>query len=153
MFCVIVACCLRTLEDDCGEYLRPSLHVSNNQKDQWLLNKIYTSSDENVFRSTKYDTVFSVRLLRWCNNHPHLPYTTLESPKMKEVLSRVFWTTWLSSFTIEFALMFSKMSHGVLGVLRTDLALDKVQLQMGSYISSYFLSVRCFEQYELSWRE
>ena len=69
---------------------------------------------------------------------------------MKEVLSRVFWTTWLSSFTIEFALMFSKMSHGVLGVLRTDLALDKVQLQMGSYISSYFLSVRCFEQYELS---
>ena len=69
---------------------------------------------------------------------------------MKEVLSRVFWTTWLSSFTIEFALMFSKMSHGVLGVLRTDLALDKVQLQMGSYSSSYFLSVRCFEQYELS---
>ena len=128
MFCVIVACCLRTLEDDCGEYLRPSLHVSNNQKDQWLLNKIYTSSDENVFRSTKYDTVFSVRLLRWwCNNHPHLPFTTLESPKMKEVLTRVFWTTWLSSFTIEFALMFSKMSHGVLGVLRTDLALDKVQ--------------------------
>ena len=61
---------------------------------------------------------------------------------MKEVLSRVFWTTWLSSFTIEFALMFSKMSHGVLGVLRTDLALDKVQLQMGSNISSYFLSVR-----------
>ena len=46
---------------------------------------------------------------------------------MKELLSRVFWTTWLSSFTIEFALMFSKMSHGVLGVLRTDLALDKVQ--------------------------
>ena len=45
---------------------------------------------------------------------------------MKEVLTRVFWTTWLSSFTIEFALMFSKMSHGVLGVLRTDLALDKV---------------------------
>ena len=51
---------------------------------------------------------------------------------MKEVLTRVFWTTWLSSFTIEFALMFSKMSHGVLGVLRTDLALDKVYRYSGS---------------------
>ena len=51
---------------------------------------------------------------------------------MKEVLTRVFWTTWLSSFTIEFALMFSKMSHGVLGVLRTDLALDKVCRYSGS---------------------
>ena len=54
---------------------------------------------------------------------------------MKEVLSRVFWTTWLSSFTIEFALMFSKMSHGVLGVLRTDLALDKVLIP-NSYLTA-----------------
>ena len=52
--------------------------------------------------------------------------------KMKELMTRVFWTTWVSSFTIEFALMFSKMSHGVLGVLRTDLALDKVNRYSGS---------------------
>ena len=45
---------------------------------------------------------------------------------MAEFLTAVFWTSWLSSFTIEFAVLFSKMSHGVLGVLRTDLALDKV---------------------------
>ena len=45
---------------------------------------------------------------------------------MHEFLTAVFWTSWLSSFTIEFAVLFSKMSHGVLGVLRTDLALDKV---------------------------
>ena len=44
----------------------------------------------------------------------------------------MFWTTWLSSFTIEFAVMFSKMSHGVLGVLQTELALAKVcQLELG----------------------
>ena len=42
--------------------------------------------------------------------------------------SSTFWTTWISSFTIEFAVMFSKMSHGVLGVLRTDMALSKVCL-------------------------
>ena len=35
---------------------------------------------------------------------------------------------WVSSFTIEIAVMLSKMSHGVLGVLRTDLALSKVCL-------------------------
>ena len=46
---------------------------------------------------------------------------------MAEFLTAVFWTSWLSSFTIEFAVLFSKMSHGVLGVLRTDLALDKVR--------------------------
>ena len=40
--------------------------------------------------------------------------------------SLLFWRNWVSSFTIEFAVLFSKMSHGVLGVLRTDLALDKV---------------------------
>ena len=45
---------------------------------------------------------------------------------MAEFLTAVFWTSWLSSFTIEFAVLFSKMSHGVLWVLRTDLALDKV---------------------------
>ena len=33
---------------------------------------------------------------------------------------------WVSSFTIEIAVMLSKMSHGVLGVLRTDLALSRV---------------------------
>ena len=48
---------------------------------------------------------------------------------MHEFLTAVFWTSWLSSFTIEFAVLFSKMSHGVLGVLRTDLALDKVGCQ------------------------
>ena len=42
--------------------------------------------------------------------------------------SSSFWLTWISSFTIEFAVMFSKMSHGVLGVLRTDMALSKVCL-------------------------
>ena len=35
---------------------------------------------------------------------------------------------WVSTFTIEIAVMLSKMSHGVLGVLRTDLALAKVCL-------------------------
>ena len=35
---------------------------------------------------------------------------------------------WVSTFTIEIAVMLSKMSHGVLGVLRTDLALSKVCL-------------------------
>ena len=44
----------------------------------------------------------------------------------EELLSPLFWTTWLSSFTIEFAVMFSKMSHGVVGVLRTELAIAKV---------------------------
>ena len=34
----------------------------------------------------------------------------------------------MSSFTIELALMLSRMSHGVVGVLRTDLALSKVCL-------------------------
>ena len=50
----------------------------------------------------------------------------------EEILSPLFWTTWLSSFTIEFAVMFSKMSHGVVGVLRTELALAKVcQVELG----------------------
>ena len=44
----------------------------------------------------------------------------------EELLSPLFWATWLSSFTIEFAVMFSKMSHGVVGVLRTELAIAKV---------------------------
>ena len=44
----------------------------------------------------------------------------------EELTSKLFWTTWLSSFTIEFAVMFSKMSHGVVGVLRTELAIAKV---------------------------
>jgi len=39
----------------------------------------------------------------------------------EELGSKLFWTTWLSTFTIEFAVMFSKMSHGVVGVLRTEL--------------------------------
>ena len=50
--------------------------------------------------------------------------TTLQCP----CTASTFWTTWISSFTIEFAVMFSKMSHGVLGVLRTDMALSKVCL-------------------------
>lgn len=38
----------------------------------------------------------------------------------------------MSSLTIEFAVMFSKMSHGVVGVLSTELALAKVcQLELG----------------------
>ena len=36
----------------------------------------------------------------------------------EEVATKLFWSTWFSSFTIEFAVMFSKMSHGVVGVLR-----------------------------------
>ena len=44
----------------------------------------------------------------------------------------MFWVSWLSSFTIELAVMFSKMSHGVVGVLQTELALAKVcQLELG----------------------
>ena len=35
---------------------------------------------------------------------------------------------WVSTFTIEIGVMLSKMSHGVLGVLRTDLAISKVCL-------------------------
>ena len=50
----------------------------------------------------------------------------------EELCSSVFWTSWLSSFTIEFAVMFSKMSHGVVGVLSTELALAKVcQVELG----------------------
>ena len=46
--------------------------------------------------------------------------------------SLLFWRNWLSSFTIEFAVMFSKMSHGVVGVLTTELALAKVcQVELG----------------------
>ena len=45
---------------------------------------------------------------------------------LEELTTKLFWTTWLSSFTIEFAVMFSKMSHGVVGVLRTELAIAKV---------------------------
>ena len=45
-----------------------------------------------------------------------------------DLFSKVFWVTWFSSFTIEFAVMFSKMSHGVLGVLKTDLAISKICL-------------------------
>ena len=44
----------------------------------------------------------------------------------EELCTKLFWTTWLSSFTIELAVMFSKMSHGVVGVLRTELAIAKV---------------------------
>ena len=48
----------------------------------------------------------------------------------------MFWSSWLSSFTIELAVMFSKMSHGVVGVLRTELALAKVcQLELGHNVS------------------
>ena len=47
---------------------------------------------------------------------------------MREILTKLFWVTWVSTFTIEFAVVFSKMSHGVLGVLKTDLALAKVCL-------------------------
>ena len=43
-----------------------------------------------------------------------------------EWFSLLFWRNWVSSFTIEFAVMFSKMSHGVVGVLRTELAIAKV---------------------------
>ena len=46
--------------------------------------------------------------------------------------SLLFWRNWVSSFTIEFAVMFSKMSHGVVGVLTTELALAKVcQVELG----------------------
>ena len=47
---------------------------------------------------------------------------------MHEFFTKLFWISWFSSFTIEFAVMFSKMSHGVSGVLRTDMALAKVCL-------------------------
>ena len=47
---------------------------------------------------------------------------------MRELFTKLFWVTWVSTFTIEFAVVFSKMSHGVLGVLKTDLALAKVCL-------------------------
>ena len=47
---------------------------------------------------------------------------------MREFFTKLFWVTWVSTFTIEFAVVFSKMSHGVLGVLKTDLALAKVCL-------------------------
>ena len=44
------------------------------------------------------------------------------------LFSKVFWVGWFSTFTIEFAVMFSKMSHGVLGVLKTDLTISKICL-------------------------
>ena len=47
------------------------------------------------------------------------------SAMFEEVVTMVFWSSWFSSFTIELAVMFSKLSHGVVGVLRTDLALAK----------------------------
>jgi len=41
----------------------------------------------------------------------------------------VFWLSWFSSITIEPAIMLSKLSHGVSGVLRTDLAMSKICFQ------------------------
>ena len=67
---------------------------------------------------------------------------------MKEFLTRVFWVTWISSFTLEFAAMFSKMSHGVLGVLRTDLAMAKVCLVELQYNETVCSNMTHFHEVE-----
>lgn len=67
---------------------------------------------------------------------------------MKEFITRVFWVTWISSFTLEFAAMFSKMSHGVLGVLRTDLAMAKVCLVELQYNETVCSNMTHFHEVE-----
>ena len=50
----------------------------------------------------------------------------------KELCSSVFWTDWMSSFNIEFAVMLFTMSHKVVGVSSTELVRAKVcQVELG----------------------
>ena len=66
------------------------------------------------------------------------------------VFSKVFWVIWFSSFTIEFAVMFSKMSHGVLGVLKTDLAISKICLNELNQTSSVCDSLKDYKEVQTS---
>ena len=66
------------------------------------------------------------------------------------VFSKVFWVIWFSSFTIEFAVMFSKMSHGVLGVLKTDLAISKICLNELNQTSSVCDNLKDYKEVQKS---
>ena len=68
-----------------------------------------------------------------------------------EVLSSVFWIQWFSSFTLELAAMLSKMSHGVLGVLRTDLAIAKVCLVELGYDETVCNNLTYHHDIEVKW--
>ena len=155
MFCVIVACCLRTLEDDCGEYLRPSLHVSNNQKDQWLLNKIYPSSDE-MFSAARSTTPY-FQSDCWDDDvtTPRLPPALHYSREPQDeggaeprVLDHV-----------ALQLHHRVRTHVLQDVSRGPRrAQDRPRARQGTASDGFqhkFLSSQCpsFEQYELSWRE
>ena len=59
---------------------------------------------------------------------------------MADLCSGPAWRSWLGSFTIELAVFLSKLSHGVVGVLRTDLAIAKVN-RVNMYCSVVFRTV------------
>ena len=58
---------------------------------------------------------------------------------------------WVSSFTIEIAVMLSKMSHGVLGVLRTDLAISKVCLLELGHNQTVCGDIKLHPDIQVSW--
>ena len=61
---------------------------------------------------------------------------------------------WLSSFTIELALMLSRMSHGVVGVLRTDLALSKVCLLELGHNETVCADIKLYPDIQVTaWRD
>ena len=63
-------------------------------------------------------------------------------------------SAWLSSFTIEVAVMLSKMSHGVLGVLRTDLALSKVCLLELGHNETLCADIKLYPDIQVTaWRD
>ena len=63
-------------------------------------------------------------------------------------------SAWLSSFTIEVAVMLSKMSHGVLGVLRTDLALSKVCLLELGHNETVCADIKLYPDIQVTaWRD
>ena len=63
-------------------------------------------------------------------------------------------SAWLSSFTIEVAVMLSKMSHKVLGVLRTDLALSKVCLLELGHNETVCADIKLYPDIQVTaWRD
>ena len=60
----------------------------------------------------------------------------------------------MSSFTIELALMLSRMSHGVVGVLRTDLALSKVCLLELGHNETVCADIKLYPDIQVTaWRD
>ena len=67
---------------------------------------------------------------------------------MADLCSGPAWRSWLANFTIELAVFLSKLSHGVVGVLRTDLAIAKVN-RVNMYCSVVFRTVQvCLSELE-----